>query len=244
MPQLVIDFGNTNGRGFVFVEGVLAERFSLPLEGSFREGISKIFEKYPIERIGVVSVVHLPEEIRTLLESLAPTLFISSRIKLPFENAYQTPLTLGADRIAAVSAAVRQHPLKNALVIDMGTCITYDFVTEKGVYLGGGISPGMSMRLRAMSQFTQKLPAVAFQEPEDYVGNNTKESMLAGVYFGILGELEGFIRRYEARYADLAVMITGGLSPSFVKRLKSNIFAEPDLLGKGGNILLDMNKNG
>jgi type III pantothenate kinase len=132
-------------------------------------------------------------------------------------------------------------PGKSKLVIDAGTCITYDLLTKKNEYLGGGISPGIRMRFRAMHTFTRKLPLV---EPEDFdelIGRSTRESLLSGVYNGVVAEIREIIRLYGEKFDDLAVILTGGDHPFLYNKLKSNIFAVPELVLLGLNEIFDHN---
>ena len=168
---------------------------------------------------------------------------MSHTTALPFTLEYQSPDTLGKDRIAAVAGAQAQFPNQNTLVIDAGTCVTYDFLTAEGVYLGGAISPGVQLRLRAMNHYTNKLPLLnwdGIKRPQS-VGNTTINSMLSGAVNGLVLEMRGFVERYEKQYKALKIVITGGDSNFFVKELKNGIFADPNLVLKGLNEILIYN---
>lgn len=125
----------------------------------------------------------------------------------------------------------------------MGTCVTYDFVNDAGEYRGGAISPGLNMRYRAMHLQTDKLPLLQPEELLDFVGNSTASSMHSGVINGLTLELDGAISQYHARFQDLTVILTGGDSQFFVKRLKNSIFANSKFLVEGLNYLLEYNKS-
>ena len=167
---------------------------------------------------------------------------IGQTTDLPFNNCYATRETLGNDRKALVAGAVKQFPNRNCLIIDAGTCITYDFVDKRANYYGGSISPGFSMRYRALNQFTAKLPLVELvNEKISLIGDSTENSIKSGVYHGIKAEIEGFISRYAKEYSDLAVLITGGDAKYFEKHLKAPIFALPNLQMEGLYHILQQN---
>ncbi|MEL4306639.1 type III pantothenate kinase [Joostella sp. CR20] len=241
--NLIVDVGNSFIKVAVFKEDTVLEVYKADQE-NFLKKISKIFEQYPsIRAIMVSSVGKLSEKQIKALAVFAPTYTLSANSKLPFKNDYATPTTLGVDRIALVAAAYYKYPMKNCLVIDAGTCITYDFLTESGVYKGGAISPGVRMRFRAMHEFTAKLPMIETYELDDFIGTTTQECMIAGVLFGIVNEIEATILQYQRKFKDLTVIFTGGDSHFLSKRLKSSIFAHPNFLLEGVNYILELNKH-
>lgn len=158
--------------------------------------------------------------------------------QLPVTIRYATPSTLGKDRIAAVCGARNLFPDLPCLVMDAGTCITFDIVDAQGIYYGGSISPGIEMRLKAMHAYTEKLPLLSWEEPDGFVGDSTKASMLQGVKQGVLGETQRQIGLYQEKYPDLKVLVTGGDGPFFEKSLKKDIFAAPNLVLIGLNTIL------
>jgi type III pantothenate kinase len=160
-----------------------------------------------------------------------------------FSNAYATPKTLGNDRIALVSAASKLYPSQNVLVIDVGTCITFDIINSENQYLGGAISPGLQMRYRALNTFTENLPLLEPQEEVNLIGNTTMMSMHSGVIFGIISEIDGVISMYKSQYKDLTIILTGGDSVFLCKRLKNSIFANSNFLLEGLNYILEFNKS-
>jgi type III pantothenate kinase len=166
---------------------------------------------------------------------------LSFQTPVPFTNRYKSPVTLGKDRIAAVAGAVSQFPGRNVLVIDAGTCITYDFINDRGEYFGGAISPGIRMRFKAMNTFTGKLPLIEPEEFDGFIGTTTGESMQSGVYNGISAEINGFITQYMDNFDDLVVIITGGDHQFLHNKLKISIFAAPDLVLLGLNEIFDYN---
>lgn len=167
---------------------------------------------------------------------------LNHAVKLPFINHYKTPETLGRDRMAAVAGAIKLHPKKQVLVIDAGTCITTDFLTAQGEYLGGSISPGFQMRYKAMHEFTGKLPLLSPEMAIEVNGKSTAESMHSGVWFGLLAELN--YRMEEALFHDpkTTFILTGGDAKLLADHLKYRIFAEPLLVHHGLLYCLEINE--
>jgi type III pantothenate kinase len=161
--------------------------------------------------------------------------------KIPVKNKYDTPETLGKDRIAAVSAAYKLFTKNNHLVIDIGTCMTLDFVTKAGNYLGGNISPGVNLRLRAMHEFTSSLPLVKFDKTKKLLGKSTNEAIKNGAVYGITTEIESYIRRLEIKYDNINVILTGGDATFFGELIDYQIFVDPNLVLKGLNEILKIN---
>ena len=205
--------------------------------------VKEIFNQFPrIEAAIISSVKALENKEYEILTLFCPVHVLSTTSKIPFKQRYASPQTLGMDRIALATAAYYRNPKGNTLVIDMGTCITYEFVTDHGEYLGGAISPGLQMRYQAMHDQTAKLPLLAPEFPLEFIGNTTATSMHNGVMQGILHELEGTIAQYKNRYPHLTVILTGGDSHFFAERLKNSIFAHSKFLLEGLNYLLEYNK--
>ncbi|MCL4125883.1 UNVERIFIED_CONTAM: hypothetical protein GTU68_044582, partial [Idotea baltica] len=203
--------------------------------------LQKITKKYP-NSIGIVSNVASISEFKlSKLHKMMPLHQLSSSSKIPFKNLYETPKTLGVDRIALVAAAVNQFKNKNVLVIDAGTCITYDFVNKNKEYLGGAISPGVRIRYKSLQKFTENLPYLEKEEVSNYIGNSTEKSMHSGVVNGVLKELDGVILDYKQRFVDLTVVLTGGDTNFLSKQLKSSIFANQNFLLEGLNKILIFN---
>ncbi len=166
---------------------------------------------------------------------------LSAQLNLPFNNLYATPHTLGADRMALVAGAMALFPQKNCLIIDAGTCVTYDLLSAEGNYLGGNITPGLQMRLKAMHTFTGKLPLPELILPLEVLGNDTVSCLQTGAYFGLVGEIEWLTAHYQKDFADLHLILTGGDAQLLAKRLKTNIFANPQLLLHGLNKIISIN---
>lgn len=243
--NLVVDVGNTLIKMAVFEKETAALLFKeTAIKTNFKLLLDKVIAAYPaIERVGVSAVGDLSEAQQLRLRKIAPVFEVTSQAKLPFKNQYATPNTLGVDRIALVSAAVKTYPKINALVVDCGSCVTYDFVDMKNNYLGGAISPGLSMRYKAMHTFTKNLPLLDINAPVSFVGNSTTNAMHAGVVYGICAEIDGMIERYKQKYKDLTVILTGGDAHFLRENIKNGIFANSNFLLEGLNYLLEINSD-
>ncbi|WP_273274125.1 type III pantothenate kinase [Maribacter polysiphoniae] len=240
--NLIIDAGNSFVKLAVFDNGSLVYDVSVKLV-DFVESAKAIYHKYPqIEWTMVSSVVFLDKKDVEALAVFSKVHVLDHKTKTPFKNQYGTPDTLGVDRIALATAAFYHMPHKNVLVIDAGSCITYDILNHKGEYLGGAISPGLGMRYKALNQQTSKLPLLTPKAPRDLVGNTTESSIHSGVVNGICAELDGVIDQYKLKFEDLTVILTGGDAQFLSKRLKNTIFALSNFLLEGLNNLLDYNK--
>lgn len=159
-------------------------------------------------------------------------------LKLPFRMGYQTPSSLGSDRLCAVVGALKQISSPPLLVIDVGTAITYDLLNEHNVYLGGAISPGMSLKFQALHQYTAKLPLVSFEENYPFVGRNTEQSIRTGVQSSTLAEIEGMVMRYKGLSPNLTVFLTGGDAHFLQKYTTCFDYHDPYLVLKGIDALI------
>lgn len=238
MAQLVIDIGNSRTKIAVFDDHKLVRKEITDHPGP--DSLNVFFNEHDIQQ-SIISSVN--EDIGALENELAGrTEYIrfSAQLKNGIDNRYRSRETLGLDRLAGVIGVKALFPGRNCLVIDAGTCITYDAVDRSGVYRGGSIAPGLNMRLKAMHTFTGRLPLVELADFEELEGYNTATSMLSGVMNGAVFELKGFIESYNLQYSDLQVILCGGDANFFDTRLKSSIFAhalktEPDLVLIGLN---------
>lgn len=241
--NLVIDIGNTLIKMAVFQEDILLKK-KITLKQDFLKNLEELEQKYPgIRFVLLSSVSKTPSKWIQKLESQFQLFILNSRLPQPFENLYATPETLGNDRIALVCAACKHYPKKNVLIIDAGTCVTYDFKNDKGHYLGGAISPGLQMRFKAMHTFTENLPLIEAEEEVRLIGNSTKSSMQSGVVIGLAAEIQGIIREYTQEFEDLTVILTGGDAQFLCKRFKNSIFANSNFLLEGLNYILEFNKS-
>ena len=239
--DLVIDIGNTRSKVAVF-----ASKNCLEVKAynphSLVEGVRGMLAEFKlIDRAIVSSVGDEPEGLVEVLDKLKEVVWVDEHTQLMFENDYQSKETLGADRKALMAAAYRNHPGKNVLVIDLGSCITYDLLEGGKRYVGGAISPGWRMRVEAMHEFTSKLPSLQPSEPMTVLGDTTASCMQIGAYNGVLGELQELIKAYRERFEDLTVILTGGDAEIFGKRLKNCIFAHSNFLLEGLHELLEYN---
>lgn len=249
--NLIIDIGNTRVKAGLFFEKELQQFFvfDIPLsepqklEKAF---ISEIFEhlKNKISNCIIASVVDPLEPLLAFLKTqITNVLLFTANTPTPINNHYASAATLGSDRFAAAVGAYTLFPNQNILVIDAGTCIKYNFVNSSNTYIGGAISPGLRMRFNALHTFTSRLPLL---EPDNdfntFIGTNTNESILSGVEYGTLAEVEGFIEEYNALYPDIKIILTGGDAIFFEKRLKKRIFTDYFLIMKGLNAILEYNQ--
>jgi type III pantothenate kinase len=227
---LVIDVGNSRIKAAVFESNTLQElRVVVAEEVSIQ--VSKIIQKHP--KIKAIVLSSVGNSILDLLQEVAQTIpvySISQQSIFPFRSAYATPTTLGVDRMVLALGAVLQFPGQNRLVIDAGTCITYEYISSDDVYLGGAISPGIEMRYKALHAYTAKLPLLEKKYPEYPIGNSTAESMHVGVVQGVLHEIEGTIAAYEAQLGKFIIILTGGDAEFLAKRVKNTIFANSNFL--------------
>lgn len=238
--SLSVDLGNTYAKTGLFdAAGTLQET-----HGSFTiaELINYVGLKQP-ERLIISSTGHSEEIIRSWFAfSAATILWLTPQTPVPLTKLYDTPQTLGADRVAAAVGARGLFPDHNSLIIDMGTCITYDYVDAQDHFHGGLISPGLRMRFKAMHSFTQRLPLI--EPPDEFpplVGKSTSHAMQSGVMNGLIAELQGIIDQYRRIYPDFQVILCGGDAPLFESRLKEPIFAAPELVLLGLYRILNYN---
>ncbi|MDF2435871.1 MAG: type pantothenate kinase [Bacteroidota bacterium] len=239
--QLVIDIGNTRVKAAVFEGKALKDFFVYPaIEDLLKADLIK---QYDIKNCIIGSVVNEIELLVKELRTRTQVLLFDHNTPLPIKNLYHSAATLGSDRLAAAIGANALAKGENILVIDAGTCIKYNFVNADNEYIGGGISPGLQMRFKAMNTFTSRLPLIE-KDPgfDELVGTDTAGSMLSGVQIGAVAEVEGVIAQYTQRFNNLKVFLTGGDSDFFAKRLKKPIFADQFLILKGLNEILEHNK--
>ncbi len=241
--NLVVDIGNTLIKMAVFQEGKLLKK-KMGLRQDLLKNLEEIFNAYPQIQYSIVSsVAKTASRAIQKIEERCKLYLLDQQLPQVFINKYTTPLTLGQDRIALASAASLSYPHQNVLVIDAGTCITYDFINANNEYMGGAISPGLQMRYQAMHTFTDRLPLLEPEEEVTLIGNSTKNSMHAGVILGITGEIDQMINAYRAQNKDLTVILTGGDAQILCKRLKNSIFANSNFLLEGLNYILEFNKS-
>ncbi|WP_299322428.1 type III pantothenate kinase [uncultured Maribacter sp.] len=241
--NLIIDAGNTNVKLAIFKKSEIIHLETVVVD-LFVEAVKKIFKEFPgIQSSIVSSVGSLSKEQMKVVAVFCDLHELSNASKVPFKNSYASPQTLGVDRLALATAAYYFNPHQNNLVIDAGSCVTYDMINDFDEYLGGAISPGVQMRYNAMHHQTAKLPLLEKKELLDYIGNTTENCLHSGVVNGITLEIDGVIDLYRGRFENLTVILTGGDTLFLSKRLKNTIFADSKFLLKGLNYLLEYNKH-
>lgn len=234
--NLVVDYGNSSAKVAIFDQHELKEKHTFGQQDDLKNFLSNS----TAENFIISSVTADAEDISQSSKAINKFI-LSHTLPLPVKILYATPQTLGVDRLAASCGAVELFPEKNTLVIDAGTCITYDFTDSSKQYYGGSISPGLKMRFQAVHTFTARLPLVNPAENPELIGNSTETSIQSGIVNGTLSEIDGIIHRYKQKYPDLQVILCGGDGPFFENKLKASIFASPDLVLIGLNRVLTHN---
>ncbi len=232
--NLVVDSGNTRIKVGLFNNRELIRKESFLNLTELKKFIMTTYA----DHILVSSVNHDPAEILSWSVSTGKKITLSSSLPLPVRVDYQTPQTLGVDRLAAVCGAYDLFPNKNCLIIDAGTCINYEMLDAQNIYHGGAISPGIAMRFQAMHTFTARLPLASANNEIGLIGTTTETCLQSGVMNGVLEEVKGIIQQYQILYPDLTVIMCGGDYPFFENRLKPAIFVAPELVLIGLNRIL------
>ena len=237
--KLVLDLGNTFQKYAVFSEDEIV-KYGAPEQIS-QKLLLGLFDRFSINSAIISSVVHHDKQIESVIGSRCRCVKLGRETSLPLKNKYETPETLGYDRLAAAVAGNYLFPGKDVLVIDAGTCLKFDFVNSQSEYLGGAISPGLHMRFEALHTFTEKLPLVEAADFNWLTGKNTSDSILSGVMNGTLAEIEGIIDRYKEIYPEIQIVLSGGDAEYLVSKLKNRIFAHSNVVLTGLKIILDHN---
>ena len=237
--KLIIDLGNTLKKFAFFEKGEMKDLYHF--EKFDLDKLEKMLEEVPVRASILSSVINYPERLTDILAARSRFIKLTHNTHLPVKLKYNTPETLGKDRIAASVAGSHLYPKRNVLIITAGTCITYDMVTADKEYLGGAIAPGISMRYKALNTFTDHLPLLEMSDDIRLTGRSTEESIRSGVQVAVLEEMNGMINRFRQDYKDLIIILSGGDAKYFDKKLKNNIFAVPNIVLTGLNIILDFN---
>ncbi len=236
---LCFDFGNTRKKVAVFrkkeIETVLV------FEDDSADAISALVEKYKPAKSILSSVVDHNPAIEEVLAAASKFHKLSHLTRVAFTTPVGKPESIGADRLALCAAAVKYYPKKNNLVIGMGSCVTYNFINKYHEFIGGAISPGLEMRLKAMHQFTAKLPLVKADSNVPLIGYDTSSNLLSGAVLGLAREMDGFIDDYRQKFRNFNVLLTGGDLVHLASHLKNKIFADPDLIFKGLYAISEVN---
>lgn len=232
MHTLVLDIGNTAIKAGCFAGAALREMVA----GLTAEEVDALVQRWGPQHLLIASVAEEAARWALRLQDLVPgriLLFAPGATPVPLRNAYATPLTLGADRLAGAVAAAALRPGRDTLVLDAGTALKCDLVTADGTYRGGSIGPGLGMRLRALYEFTGRLPLLPLPPPDatvPLVGDSTVGALLSGVVNGAAAEANGLIAAYRQHYPALGVLLTGGDAPLLASRLVGPIFVVPELV--------------
>ncbi len=235
--NFAVDLGNTSAKCGIFKGDKLVDKFEdLP----FTEIIHLINRNVPKNLI-IASVNQDVAKVSEHIDKRVNCLVMNAKTKTPISNQYDTKETLGLDRLAAVVGGNQLFPNFNVLAIDAGTCITYDLVNKKNEYQGGAISPGIDMKLKALKDYTARLPLVPFENDAAMVGKSTKSSILSGVLNGTVAEISEMIRMYAAEFVDLRIVICGGNSYFLKNKLTTNVTFVPHLVLIGLNRILSYN---
>ena len=242
MTTLCFDFGNTRLKVAVFKDNEMQE--TIVLKDDYETTIMELLAKHKPELSILSSVIKHNPVIETILASQSTFHKLSAATKINFTTPVGKPETIGADRLALVAAAVHFYPKKNNLIIGLGSCITYNFVNQYHQFLGGGISPGMDMRFKAMHDYTALLPLEKETWNIPLIGYDTRTNLQSGVLNGMAAEIEGIIHKYQAKYSNFNVVLTGGNSSYFAGQLKTRIFADHNFLFKGLYALSQLNNCG
>ncbi len=238
MNQVItIDIGNTRAKYAVFEEENMIEQ---SIFNPYSNDLELLTKKFPNIKKGIISSVG--GKIKECLDQLHDIEIITlcSSTALPFETIYENKAQIGSDRLVAVAAALKEKPKQNNLVIDIGTCITYDIIQHDMKHLPGPISPGIKLRFKSMNDYTEKLPLCqADRNKINIICKSTEECLQTGVLKGIAIEIEGFIQHYSNIFTNLNVFIIGGDNIFFENMLKSCIFADSKFTFNGLKYILD-----
>jgi type III pantothenate kinase len=229
--NLCIDIGNTTTKAALYKAGIELKYYPLFTVKDFEEIIKNQEVRILVSKTGSNALLE---------EKLSEENYLSHKTALPIELNYDTPETLGADRIATAVGAFAMSKEAAWLVIDLGTCLTIDLVAN-GSFEGGVISPGAAMRFKAMHEFTAALPQVKFNNKVSFPGKTTEESMQVGVYQSIVNEIKGYVGQLEQQFKALKIVDCSRFKIDFDKEVKKEIFARPKLVLEGLNFLLEQN---
>ncbi len=227
---LTIDVGNTRIKGAVFEDATAIAYFVFEPK-DLEKNILNILKKHiKVNHLVVASVGVLEKQAFLAFENVVQIHFISHEDVFPFQNLYETPHTLGIDRMVLAAGATLQFPKCNRLVIDAGTCVTYDFIDDQDNYRGGAISPGLRLRYESLHAYTARLPLLTLEDVDEVIGRSTSGSIHSGVINGLVHEIDGFIDEYQGLASKFIIILTGGDTEFLAKRLKNTIFANSNFL--------------
>jgi type III pantothenate kinase len=236
---ICFDFGNTRKKVAVFKEAEIHKAIVLPDDSV--ETIQSLINEFQPAKSILSSVINHNTAIEELLATKTKFHKLSYLTKVAFTTPVGKPETIGADRLALCAAAVHYYPTTNNLVIGMGSCVTYNFINKYHEFVGGAISPGLEMRLKALNYYTAKLPLVKADSNFPLIGYDTTTNILTGVVLGLAKEIDGFIETYREKFRNFNVLLTGGDIVYLGSHLKNKIFADPDLIFKGLYAISEVN---
>lgn len=237
--NLIIDRGNTAFKIGIYKNSKLKNH--LITNDFTKDDLDILKNDFKIEKVILSSVANIKNDVIEELTKFNKHIILDHKTKIPFINKYETPETLGRDRMANAAAAVTEFPNKNVLVIDLGTCMKFDLINADKAYLGGAISPGLKMRYKALNTFTAKLPLLPPIDKETFIGTDTKGSINSGVFDGMLHEINGWIKNVKNDFEAPVFVLTGGDTIYFEKALKNSIFANHFFTLNGLNAILESN---
>lgn len=235
--NLILDFGNTHTKASLFFGGELREHHTL--DAPTVEAVLEVAGGKPVDAGLLASVRTDDAGLEQALSEFFPVHRLGPDSDFPLQNQYATPETLGYDRLAASCAAGQLFAGQPVLAIVAGTCITYNFTTANGEFLGGAISPGIHMRLRSMHEFTQKLPLINVDGETPFPASTTETCLRTGAVQGARAEITALFEELRGSYPDLAAVIGGGDAELLANGLKNDIFARPFLVQEGLNRILE-----
>jgi type III pantothenate kinase len=238
--NLAIDVGNSSAKAALFEKNDL-KKYINRLETS---DLERLLAQGEIDNVIISSVSPIAESLLALIPDTISLIKLHYQLPLPIRHLYQTPATLGMDRVAAVVGATVLFPTANRLVLDAGTCITYDFIDQESIYHGGSISLGLQMRFRALHEFTAKLPLFSknnYQQATSFIGNSTETSIVSGVINGIKSEIEGFIRLYVQKFGAIKVVFCGGDGEFLMDLFKGNTIPQVNISYQREILLIGLN---
>jgi type III pantothenate kinase len=236
---LCFDFGNTRKKVAVFHGNEIRE--AIVLADDSRETLQGLIDRFKPAKSILSSVIDHDPVVEDLLTANSRFHKLSHLTKVSFTTPVGKPQTIGADRLALSAAAVLNYPKKHNLVIGLGTCVTYNFINKYHEFIGGGISPGLEMRLKSLNYYTAKLPVVKADSNVPLMGYDTETNILSGVVLGLAKEIDGFIEAYREKYGNFNVLLTGGDIVYLGALIKNKIFADPDLIFKGLYAISEVN---
>ena len=238
MNSLLVDIGNSGAKVCIATDGSFGECHRVDNDKLVSD-TCKLARDYSASQAIVSSVGADPAELcDKLIGQGVDTILLGADTPLPFRLGYDSPDTLGADRMAAVAGAMALYPQQNVLVVDAGSCVTYEFLTAEGLYMGGNIAPGLKMRLLAMHEHTALLPIIEPQGDTPLIGYTTATALRTGALRGMAYETEGYLRAWQEQQGNVTLLLTGGDAPLIAPLLAVEARLEPALVMHGLNEIL------